>query len=253
MPKASSNSKSPLANPNGYWQKSQQPLQALFFLIPLIIFYDVGLIFFARGKDIVAHSLLKEAYEWVGATGVYLPGLIVVVMLLSMHVIRRDPWRFDVRLYGLMWLESILLAVPLFVFLLVLARQAPPANVALAGGPAPVGWEANVVFSIGAGIYEELLFRLIAIAFIHMIVVDVLALPRHVGAVAAIAISSIAFSLYHFPTWASFDTAEFFLRAVAGVYLAGVYLLRGFGVVSATHAIYDIIWVVWVVVTQTHR
>lgn len=259
MPSPRSN-KSPLANPDGYWQKSQQPLQALFFLIPLLVLYELGTIIFARDARqgvthfIYARSLLREAFEWVGVTGYYLPGIIVVVVLLSLHLVRRDPWRFDLRLYGLMWIESILLAIPLFVLLLMLARQTPPQNMALTQTTQQVteqmSWQAQIVFGIGAGIYEELLFRLIAIAFIHMIVVDVLALDKTAGAIAAIGLSSVAFSMYHFTSWQDFGMAAFVLRTIAGVYLAGVYLLRGFGVVAATHAIYDIIWVV---VTYSHQ
>lgn len=248
MPKASPRHNSALANPNGYWQRSQQPLQALFFLLPLIFLYELGTLLFASDPTqgavyIYARSLLHHAFEWVGVTGYYLPGIIVVVVLLSLHLVRRDPWRIDPPLYALMWVESVLLAIPLFVFLSVLARQTPEPNMMLAQVVPQASWQAQIVFSIGAGIYEELLFRLIAIAFIHMIIVDVLALDKTVGAVAAVALSSIAFSLYHFSSWQEFHSAAFLIRTIAGVYLAGVYLLRGFGIVAATHAVYDVIWV----------
>ncbi len=164
----------------------------------------------------------------------------MVVVLLSWHFVRRDPFVFQPRVYVMMLGESLLWALPLFVFLVLLARHLQLQTL-LAGGAQRLGWQAQFVFSIGAGIYEEMLFRLVAIAILHMVIVDVLALPNRAGAVGAIVISAMLFALYHFPDRGQtpFEMSRFIEFTVAGVYLAGVYLTRGFGVVAGTHAVYD--------------
>jgi membrane protease YdiL (CAAX protease family) len=189
--------------------------------------------------------MLRQFFEAIGVGdgAFYLPGLIVVVVLLSLHVARKDRWRFEPAIYPWMAVESLVLSLPLFVMMLV-GFGTTTAWRLMASAHEGTSWQTLMVYSVGAGIYEELLFRLIAIAFIHMIVVDVLALDKNVGAVAAVGLSSIAFSLYHFSSWQEFHSAAFLIRTIAGVYLAGVYLLRGFGIVAATHAVYDVIWVV---------
>jgi membrane protease YdiL (CAAX protease family) len=149
-----------------------------------------------------------------------------------------------------MYAESAVYAAPLFVLMLVLAPLDPPhhplpAAAVLASGSAPASWQAGMVFGIGAGIYEELLFRLIAIALIHAVLVDLLALPHRVGAAGAILLSSIAFALYHFPTWSEVRLDLFIAYAVAGLYLAAASLVRGFGVAAGTHAFYDAFAVLW--------
>ncbi|MFA9477047.1 type II CAAX prenyl endopeptidase Rce1 family protein [Phycisphaerales bacterium AB-hyl4] len=261
MTRSNRNPKSEIRNSDfsTYWERTHWPLQSLYFLLPLIIVYELGVVLLAGEYDITARRLLRTGFEWFGVTGYYLPGLLVVVFLLSAHFVRRDPWEPEPKLWGMMWVESLALAVPLFVFTLVLFREPvaqwmlsavePGALTAKDGVLVIPDWSTGVVFSIGAGIYEELLFRLIAIALLHLLLVDLLGLPEHIGAVAAVVISAVAFALYHFPEpnpwhWeafvAGFDTGRFIFYTVAGVYLAAVYVLRGFGIVAATHAMYDV-------------
>jgi hypothetical protein len=230
----------PLPPPSdGYYERSRQPLQALIFLLPILCAYEVGMLAYAQwnGADLPpnsAWSLLYRMLEWFGAGGHYLPGLLVVVILISWHVARRDPWQLDPKLYLGMLAESVALAIPILVFALVWGREplSPPA--------AEYPWQAKLVFSVGAGIYEELLFRLIAIALLHMILVDLIGLKHLHGAAIAIGASAVLFAAYHFTGPTPFDPLRFVFYAIAGVYLAWLYILRGFGIVVATHAIYDI-------------
>jgi len=259
-----------------YLIRSKRPLQGLFFLLPMIVLYELGTLVYAtdptRGvtRFIYARSLLRDFFEWLGMTGYYLPGLIVVVVLFSWHMVQRDPWRFEPRLYIGMWFESALLALPLFVFAIMVFRQseaqlavpmfdaiafvplAETATTAVGSGATPPtdGWQAMLVFSIGAGIYEELLFRLIGIALLHMIFVDILALPDKLGAIIAIGLSALAFALYHFTDQNPFAWNKCLFYTGAGVYFAAVYVLRGFGIVAGTHAVYDLI-VVGLQLSQT--
>ena len=234
-----------------YWDRVQWPIHALYFLTPLLLAYELGAWYYApQGGErlplIFAEKMLHETFEWFGVTGYYLPGLIVVVLLLCWHLVRRDPWRPEPSLYVGMSIESLLLAVPLFVFMLVLVRQPPMA----AGVEGVANWQSGLVFSIGAGIYEELLFRVIGIALLHLILSDLIDLPPAWAAGGAVVVSALAFALYHFEQpnpwywrefWAGFHGLHFVFYMVAGVYFAGVYVTRGFGVVAAAHAFYDIL------------
>jgi hypothetical protein len=237
----------PSLNVNSYWSRSQRPLQALIFLLPLIVVYEVGMAIYADAsqpaRHIFARSLLRDFFEIFGATGYYLPGLIVVVVLLAMHFARGDPFRLEPRLYWLMATESAAAALPLFVFMLVLFRQPAPAAVTLGSLLDNSTWQEAMLSAIGAGIYEELLFRLIGIALLHMLFVDVLSLPHRWGAMLSIGLSAVAFALYHFsdPKTNPFDWGKCLFYVAAGVYLAGVYVVRGFGIVAGTHAIYDVL------------
>lgn len=245
----------------GYWHDSKCPLQSLIFLLPLVLVYELGLLRYGLdhlrqvSRDIFARRLLYDFFEWFGISGYYLPGLIVIVALLSLHLVRRDRWRFKPRVYVGMGFESFVLAVPLFVFGLV----APLQHTVIAPVLERVGeaslhdqisafpWQAGLVFGIGAGIYEEFVFRMIGLALLHALLADVLRLPERWSATMSIVLSAVAFSLYHF----SFDGRQpfvwslFIFYAFAGVYFAGLYLMRGFGVVAGTHAIYNVLVVLF--------
>ncbi|MDX1565132.1 MAG: CPBP family intramembrane glutamic endopeptidase, partial [Phycisphaeraceae bacterium] len=103
----------------------------------------------------------------------------------------------------------------------------------------------SVLYYFGVGIYEELVFRLLAIAVLHGVLVDLIHMPEKTGAVTAVLVSAVIFALaHHRPSSGSMldfiQSGRFVFCLLAGVYLAAVYLLRGFGIVAATHAFYDV-------------
>lgn len=237
-----------------YWERTQWPLQSLYFLLPLIVGYEIGAVMLAGGEGerlpaIYAERLLGRFFELFGVGGVYLPGIIAVALLLTLHLLRHDPWRPEFKLYVGMAIESLLWALPLFV-LGTLVSGAPPVAMVFATltqqtlDHVPIDFAQGVVFSIGAGIYEELMFRVIAIALIHLLLDDLLALPTHVGQWGAILGSALLFAGYHFVGTNEFDPARFVFYVMAGLYFAIIYVGRGFGVVAATHALYDVL-AVW--------
>ena len=233
-----------------YWLRTQAPLASLIFLVPLLLFYEIGLVLLGKdavrnvlamdgaANDIKARRLLFDFFEWLGINGYYLPGLVVVAVLLGWHLVRRDPWWFSPTTYLFMWIESLVLVVPLFVFAMIYTQKLLPA----AAGAQHLHAVEAAVLSIGAGIYEELLFRLIGIALLHMLLVDWLKLPRKWGAAVVIAATAVGFALYHDPFDAdkSRRLGMFVFYTCTGVYFAGIYLVRGFGIVAWTHALYDI-------------
>ena len=226
-----------------YYHVSQRPAQALLFLLPLVIVYELSMALSVRGgdpRDIYARSLLHMAFDFLGVTGFFLPGILVVVVLFTMHVVARDKLQWRPATYAVMWLESVTLALPILLFAMVFVPKTPMAA-ELFATTGKATWMRQIVFSVGAGIYEELVFRMIGIALIHALLVDLLVLPKHVGELAAIAITAVLFSLYHFSEHNPFQLRKFLFYLLAGVYLACIYIYRGFGIVAGTHAMYDVL------------
>jgi hypothetical protein len=219
-------------------------LQALVFCLPFVIAYEIGALYSDRG--ILARSLLADVLEAFGPAGAYLPGLIVVVVLLAWHVARRDGWALDWRLYLAMAAESIALATPLIMLALLWGRGEPAWAVSLqaAVGIEPAAWQQDLLLAIGAGVYEELVFRLVAITLLHLLLVDLIGLPFKVGSALAIASSAVLFAAYHFDAGNPFTWLKFLFYSVAGAYFGVLFAVRGFGIVAATHAFYDIFYVV---------
>src|SRR5882757_3136734 len=79
-----------------YYRESQKPLSSLLFLLPLIILYELGTWLYAsdpfHGTEtrIIAFNLMRDFFNFFGATGKYLPALAVIGILLAWHIAHRD-------------------------------------------------------------------------------------------------------------------------------------------------------------------
>lgn len=239
-------------SPDHYFSRSRQPLAALVFLLPLIVAYELGAFLYLGpeiGTDVKARFYLMKVLQFMGAAADYIIGPLVIAVLLAMHVMVRDRWRFEPRLYGAMLIESIALAIPALMFSLLVGQQ-ETAQAVTASTSVP--YTAHLVISVGAGIYEELVFRLILIAAVHALVVDVLKSNAQWGALIAVFASATLFALYHFggasvPGGRMFTWPLFIYYSLLGFYFAILYIVRGFGIVVAVHALFDVM-----VVTLLH-
>lgn len=231
-----------------YPTDSRRPLTVLVFLLPLIVAYDVGAwLFLSRGQTgevaIEAHRLLEGFLEVFGAAGAHLPAVLLVGVLLVWHLVRRDPWRVrPPTLLGMLF-ESVLWTAPLLVLVLFIGAGSPLAEAGANGNPGgSIG--SRLTISIGAGIYEELLFRLLLLEAARVILRDLFRLgttPKgRLGCwLAAAVLSAAAFTVYHEGWNDSFAAGATFFAG--GLYLAVLYQWRGFGVVVGTHAAYDVL------------
>jgi len=230
-----------------YWDITHRPLQCLIFLLPMVLAYEVGMAVLhgsapeGERPALAAQQLLNWFFSLFGATGFYLPGAVLVAVLLVWHLASHDPWRVAGQPLAGMAGESILLSIPL----LMLNRWLPMLQATSEGGrhaAASNGRLDDLLLSVGAGLYEELLFRLIIITLLTILFVDVLRLRQVTGVALSVIFSSLLFAAHHYhPIGADpWSSKEFAFRAAAGAYLAAVFVLRGFGLAVGCHVIYDV-------------
>ncbi len=243
-----------------YLELSQRPLQILIFLLPLVGLYEVGTWLYASGAaigasghesiTISAYKLLNDFFGAFGVGGLYLPGVALITVLVLWHFFARDPWEVHLGVPLVMLVESLLLAVPLLVLDQLINRLfagSPSPAMALLSGPPieSLSWQARLTLSVGAGLYEELVFRMIVIALIHTILVDFGKMKSTQGAVIALVISAVAFTFYHdVSVGGVVQPQRVAFYFVSGLFFASVYVVRGFGVVVGTHAAYDTLVIV---------
>jgi len=213
-------------------------LHALVFVAPFLLFFHISL---AWTPDVLmARHHLAEALRFFGATHPLLPAFAVVAVLLCQQIIERARWRLRPVVIGLMTVESIAWAVPLVALLHLVGRLSattvPNDSIFM-----------KLVISAGAGIYEEFLFRLVLMGLTLLLFVDILELPKKYVAPIMLVAAAVAFSLYHPQVWADGTLFKsrllwgpFIFRALAGLYLGGLFLLRGFGVVVGAHTFYNV-------------
>jgi hypothetical protein len=220
-----------------YSRQIQRPLNHLAIIAPLLIFFHAaGTLLNIRTSLLVPHYL-KIALNLLGATGAYLTAALVVGVLLAQHLVRKDPWRLSLKAIagqlgeGMIWTPPLLAAAWLTTGL---------------GKPVPPACHLRAVLeSIGAGVYEEFLFRLVLISAANIILIDVLGLKKLHAAIIAVALSAGLFAACHFApdqllgradmSWSAF---AFFL--IAGAWWAGLFAWRGFAVAVVSHLCWDL-------------
>jgi len=213
-----------------------RPLDSLVFLLPLILFYEI--VSMTRPSRVIAFVLLQRFFELFGRVGVWAPGLAVVVILLATHVASGQPWRIHWRRVGLMYVEAVALAIPLLTLNWAVPIYAPATLSAAPGTDELLG---QVAIGIGAGIYEELVFRLLMISLLVMIGIDFFKLNATWVTIAAVVVGSLAFAAHHHRPIGldPFALTPFLFRSMAGAYLAVVFWYRGYGPAAGCHAAYN--------------
>jgi hypothetical protein len=207
------------------------------FLLPALALYEIGAIWAPPAEDsrVAAWTLMHRFFELFGATSLHLPALAVVAVFLLWHVSTGESWRVRKRTLLGMTAESTALALPL----LLLERLMSGIVLSSSGARE---WVSAVVLSVGAGIYEELVFRLVLISLLALILIDIFRLPMTGSLIFAVMISSGLFAAHHYEPFGqdTYDTISFAFRAAAGIYLAGIFVVRGFGIAAGCHIIYDV-------------
>ena len=242
-----------------YWNESARPLVSLVFVAPMILVYEGGL--FVLGPQALRNGAdvwMRRLLESLGFGQYLLLPVLTCGILLGWHHLNRERWRIRWPvLYG-MALESIAFGALLLLLarvqssLLSSAALTAPKSLAIS---ASTSVEQAIAF-LGAGIYEELLFRLMLFPAIAMLL-KAAGMPRRTSWLTAILLSSLLFAAAHyrldlmlgnFHLVTSFgDTfawTSFAFRFVAGVLFATLFLARGFGVAVGAHAMYDLL--VWI-------
>ncbi len=237
--------------PASYLERSRRPLPALMFLLPLIILYELGVALVAS-HDITARGYILQFLFGLGLGNLayYVPGVAVLLILLGMHLYQRGPWRVEPGTYTAMWIESVMLSLPILAIAMLTNRALAQA---VDGSTVPTEWWENLILSLGAGIYEELVFRLLGIAVIYALLVKGLALPKYVGETVAVLGTAVLFSVYHFSESNPFEWRKFMFYTLAGIYLAAIYFYRGFGIAVGSHASYNVLVSVIDLVRQSNE
>jgi Type II CAAX prenyl endopeptidase Rce1-like len=235
-----------------YWRATRAPRYSLTFAFPLLVLYEA--LAAALSHDAIAgvrngaDVLLKSLFLGLGGRGGLIAFGAVLVgggALLAWRDRRRSgPLRW--RVFLLMAAESLAYALAFgFIAGLLTRLLLRPLLASMAAAPGEevrLGLGTQLMVSLGAGIYEELLFRVLLVSALAWVARHLFGWnPRGAG-VFATALGALVFSAFHYvgPYADRFGVASFAFRTVAGVMFSGLYLLRGFGITAWTHALYDV-------------
>ncbi len=238
--------------PCSYWVATRRPFPSLLFVAPFVIAYeacvlalrgDAGPAALRSGAD----AWMRQGLAWAGLSHPWFLPLFLVVILMGWQIARSHDWRFSPTILAGMIAESLIWAVALVgVGRLIdlgfsyLEQGRPPFLAMDAAGTAP-GFR-DLIGYIGAGVYEETLFRLMLVpAFFATL--RLLQMPQVLASSWAVTASAFLFALAHHAgsPGEAFTWYAFVFRWMAGVFFAWVFVIRGFGIAVGTHTAYDVL------------
>ncbi|HTE17543.1 MAG TPA: CPBP family intramembrane glutamic endopeptidase, partial [Armatimonadota bacterium] len=225
-----------------YFQYTRSPWYSYLFALPLLALYQVVVLLanlgerrqVINGADALVQSLLGN----IGIHGWLLSGVAVAVIAgaIAYHIDaahRKGAVRKEY--FGLMLAESAAYALVLGSIAAFLTSLILPGGAFLQIGGGSLSFKQQLAAGLGAGLYEELVFRL---GLTGGLIWALRKLQWKPGAVIVVAVlaSSFVFSLFHYvgPYGEALQLTSFTFRFVAGVLLAALYSARGFAVAAWT-------------------
>ena len=232
-----------------YLKSTRHPFAAALFVLPLLAFYEIMVLVLGGGVN-GSNELRNGADAWVrnqlmvGDVSIAwaLPVAVAVVLIAyTAWKWKERPARPLTAVFGT-FIESAVFAAALWAlsrnFIPLLDRVGLPTQDV---GFQPVA-TGQVVRFVGAGIYEEVLFRLGLFGLLALVIR--LAFVPKVGAVLLAAVlGALAFAAAHHvgPAGEPMSAPVFLFRTAAGLVFTLLFAGRGLGVAVGAHAGYNIL------------
>lgn len=254
--------------PDSYFDRTRRPVYAITYLLGFLVIYELGLLLIR--SDIITLSTKNVrvvSFAWIQnmlvtylnftprATWFVTP-LVVILILLALQITSKTKWKVYFKDFIPMTIECILLALPLIALCLAMNRTpaTQPETTSLAAAVNSIEIQSTdllvrIITGIGAGIYEEFIFRLILICIFMMILQDFLKVSSTSSIIISVLASAMLFSIHHHIFYIDgaiqigeqFALVRFLFRTLAGIYFAAIFASRGFAIAAGTHIFYDII------------
>ena len=227
---------------NPYWRSTRSPLYSFLFSIPLFLIYEIGILLTSADDMLVlrngADALMRQILATFGVSGLYWMGGLFFVGFVIAFMLQRKFWQ-ETRVHGdyllLMMGESLAWSVMIYYFMsnVSLLLMNPTGSLLI----------QRVTLAVGAGIYEELIFRVILVTALFWALHRLCRVSRVPAYALSAVLAALVFSGFHYVgalgdvwTWPSF-----LFRFIAGLVLSGLYITRGYGITAYAHALYDLL------------
>ncbi len=229
----------------GYFRDSSTLLYSYLICIPLLLLYEFLILISQPDAEYLVRISVDAWFKMIfGSLGFNaLSATFFIAAVAGAVILWRDRYqlkKLKYRYFFLMLLESLFLAVILAIGISFLLQSILMA--ASGSSLQELSRLQLIALSLGAGLYEELFFRVILVSFLLWIFKKVF---THKGAAnaSAVILAALCFSAVHYigEFGDPFTLGSFLFRFLFGLALNLIYVIRGFGMAAWTHAIYDIL------------
>jgi hypothetical protein len=239
-----------------YWRDSRAPRYSLIFALPLLLAYEALALTLSHGElsgvRNGADVLLKSVFLVFGGRyglavfGIFLVGGGAALVWRDYRRSRQMRGSYfagmaaESVVYALLFGAVVSTLTALLLPGVLLAREVASLGAMQWGG---LSLPTQLLISLGAGIYEELLFRVVLVTGLVVVARVGFGWGTVRSNIFAVTLGALIFSVFHYlgPFGEPLALGSFAFRAVAGLLLSGLYVLRGFGITAWTHALYDVL------------
>ena len=207
--------------------------------LPLLALYEAVL--FAGESS--TRNRFDFLTHWISKTGpagpVIFNSLLICACVVAIVYLNRNR-RMHPTLFVPMLAESLIYALAMGAVVIYAMNFAAGY---LQASPQAHALIVRLGLAVGAGVYEEIAFRLLLLGLGYLFLRRVIDWPRGPAYLVAVVFAAAVFSLCHFhlPHFEDFEANAFFFRFGAGIVLGTIFCLRGIGVAIYTHALYNVI------------
>ncbi len=217
--------------------------------LPLFIIYEVLILLTAPTTEVMVRISVdvwfKQLLHMFGLDALNISLLLVLIAGVFILIRkRRELNELRLSYFGIMLVESLLLAILVALISSTLTQWILPGMAEQSTGlVVQLSYVQEFALSLGAGLYEELFFRVLLVSFFIWIFSKWFGAKSWASYTSAILLSAVLFSAVHYTgnMGDPFTMSSFLFRFLFGVILNGIYVWRGFGVAAWTHALYDVI------------
>lgn len=241
-----------------YLKETAQPIYSMLFLIPLLMAYELTAVVVNFDRTIqirnAADIMVKNLLLQFGIRSMlgFMLAVVSIAVVCALIALRDSKGPVKPRYFGGMLVESALYASLLGTlasrFTDIFMGIRPVAGPVFRSAVQPAGLSEWMI-ALGAGVYEEIVFRVLLISVLLAAFEILSRLPflrwlrsQRNASVAAAVLAAVLFSAFHYVGihGEPFLWKTFVYRFFAGLILAFIYVTRGLGIAAWTHALYDV-------------
>jgi hypothetical protein len=236
------------ASLESYAKESRGILYSYLICVPLLLLYELLIIVSQPDTGLLVRISVdvwfKNLFAMLGLEAV--SATLIIAALIGAFIVfkkRSGLKNLKKRYFIYMLIESLFYAV--VVSIAIGSFLGSLLNLFADGGLSSMNKLQLIALSLGAGLYEELFFRVILVGLLVLLFKKVFNHKIYAFSTAAV-IAALLFSGVHYvgeyaDTWA---LGSFLFRFLFGLALNLIYVTRGFGMAAWTHAVYDLIVVI---------
>ncbi|GJQ23609.1 MAG: CPBP family intramembrane metalloprotease [Planctomycetia bacterium] len=224
-----------------YYHRSKNIANSYLFILPLLVLYETGIALQGSGIKNASGVFIEKIFTLFGKNGSLIFNFLVIVFFLISAIYVEKKHKLDLLTFIFMFLESVVYALFIGnVIGYVVYKLLFPCALAR---PFSVNMWLGIILSIGAGVYEEIVFRLLLIKLLCFVFATLLKISKPMSATISVMTGALLFAAMHYVGSLGdvLTDTNFTFRALSGVVLATIFLSRGLGVAVYTHAIYDVL------------